>query len=398
MKVLLQLFLLLLILFAVFSCGDAAEHDEEGSHAHEEENGTHEEEGIFLTLKQVETMDLAIGEMEVRDIFSTVHVNGQLEVPPQNEARVTATIGGNIASIEVIEGDKVNKGQVLAYVSHPDLIKLQSNFIESAARLQFLEAEFKRQKTLYDEEITSGKNFQDARSRYFEALSEKNSLESQLRQLGINPSIVSKGNFITNVPIKSPINGFIVEVEVKTGEFVAPEKDLFEIVNTDHIHADFMVFEKDIFKVKKGQRVRFTVESWAESELFAEIYSVGKQFEQEPKAVHVHAEIENKTNNLIAGMYIKGEIYTESEKSKALPEEAVVAEQADFFVFAARRDTVDGHAGWYFTPTQVRVKTAYKGWVGVVPLATNPDNQLFALNNSYYLMAELKKGEAEHDH
>ena len=49
---------------------------------------------------------------------------GNLEVPPQNEATVTAIVGSNVTLIKVIEGDKVSKGQVLAYLSHPNLIKI----------------------------------------------------------------------------------------------------------------------------------------------------------------------------------------------------------------------------------------------------------------------------------
>ena len=58
----------------------------------------------------------------------------------------------------------------------------------------------------------------------------------------------------------SPIEGYIRTVEVKTGQYVKPETEMFEIVNIEHIHADLMVFEKDMHKVKVGQRVKFNVE------------------------------------------------------------------------------------------------------------------------------------------
>ncbi len=64
---------------------------------------------------------------------------------------------------------------------------------------------------------------------------------------------------------------------------------MFMIVNTDHIHADLMVLEKDVYKVKKGQKCPLLWSLFRENTLTAKIYSVGKQFEQNPKAVHVHA-------------------------------------------------------------------------------------------------------------
>ena len=41
-----------------------------------------------------------------------------------------------------------------------------------------------------------------------------------------------------------------------------PQTELFEVINNHHIHADLMVFEKDVHKVKEGQKVIFTVQSF----------------------------------------------------------------------------------------------------------------------------------------
>src|SRR5690606_7739128 len=124
------------------------------------------------------------------------------------------------------------------------------------------------------------------------------------------------------------------------------ENVLFEIINTHHIHADLMVFEKDVYQIKEGQRVRFNVENLPDTELFAEIYSVGKKFEQDPKAVHVHAEIMNKTGRLIPGMYIKGEILTDSTESYALPEEAITRVGDRHFAFMAEKEMEGEDENW----------------------------------------------------
>ncbi len=87
-----------------------------------------------------------------------VEANGQLEVLPQHEATVTAILGANVTSIKVIEGDQVSRGQVLAYISHPNLTRLQTDYIRAYSQLQFLEKENQRQKRLYEEEVGSGKN------------------------------------------------------------------------------------------------------------------------------------------------------------------------------------------------------------------------------------------------
>lgn len=404
MKLYIKQFLsIITITILLTACGGEGNESHSGNDEHghgEAARDDHEGEGesVHLSAAQFEAMDMEVDTLPVKNLSTGIQANGHLEVPPQNEATVTAIIGANVTSIQVIDGEEVKKGQVLAYLSHPNLTRLQSDYLETYNTLQFLEQDFQRQKRLYEEEVGSGKTFQQTQASYRSAQATAKSLESQLRQLGMNPKRIQEGNLYDQVPVVSPIEGSIVGVEVKTGQYVQPEKELFEIVNTDHIHADLMVFEKDVYKVAKGQRVRFNVATLPGKELFAEIYSVGKKFEENPKAVHVHAEIENLSGVLIPGMYIKGQILTDSTESFALPESAVTREGDSFIAFLAEKEIEGDQENWMFTPVEVRTGTAANGWVAVKFLQEVPPNTLFAMNNAYYLIAEMKKGEGGHSH
>lgn len=381
-------------LFSACTGEDHSGHDEHTSHA--DVHGPHEsgEEGVHFSGEQFDALEMEVGPLPRRNLSSVVEANGQLEVPPQNEATVTAILGANVVAIQVIEGDSVKKGQVLAYLSHPNLTRLQSDYAQAHSRLQFLEQEFARQQRLYEEEVGSGKAFQQTRADYQAQQATVSSYAAQLRQLGLRPARIQQGKLYDQVPVVSPIQGFVTEVEVKTGQYVPPEQNLFEIVNTHHIHADLMVFEKDVYRVEEGQRIRFTVATLPDQELYAEIYSVGKKFEQEPKAVHVHAEIKNTTEKLIPGMYIRGQILTDSTETFALPETALTREGEQYLAF--RTENEDDT--WQFHPVPVVTGASYDGWVGVTLPEGVPKDTYFALNNAYYLEAEMKKGEAEHSH
>ena len=382
--------LLAALLFVTACAGGNSPMEEENEHHHHDE----EEDAAHLSPEQFAALQMTAGELPRRKISSVVVANGQLEVPPQNEAIVTAVMGGNVASIRVIEGDDVKKGQVLAYLSHPGITRIQSEYLEAYNNLQFLEQEYQRRQTLFEKEVGSGREFQQTQAEYRAGQAKVKSYELQLRQLGLGPAPIREGQFYTRMPVVSPISGTITLVEVKTGQYVQPDKGLFEVVNIGHIHADLMVFEKDIYKVEKGQQVRFTVETLPGKELYARIYSVGKKFERGPKAVHVHAEIENKTGKLIPGMYIKGEILTDSTETFALPEDAITRDGSQYVAFLAEEE----EAGWMFRPVEVIPGRPNAGWVGVDFLRKVPANARFALNNAYYLIAEMKKGEAEHSH
>lgn len=401
-----QYFLRILALFTIICFLDGCEAKKEAhgndEHDHAEESAETEHEGegenVHFSAAQFEALNMEVDTLPLRNLRSVVQANGHLEVPPQNEATVTAIIGANIAAIKVIEGEEVKKGQILAYLTHPNLTKLQGDYLEAYNSLQFLEQDYQRQKRLYDEEVGSGKSFQQAKADYQSAKGMVNSHESQLRQFGMNPSRLQEGNFYHQVPVVSPIEGSIVKVEVKIGQYVAPENVLFEIINTHHIHADLMVFEKDVYQIKEGQRVRFKVENLPDTELFAEIYSVGKKFEQDPKAVHVHAEIMNKAGRLIPGMYIKGEILTDSTETYALPEEAITRIGDRNFAFIAEKEIEGENENWMFTPVEVITSASSNNWIGVKFPNKPPLGALFAMNNAYYLIAEMNKSEAGHSH
>lgn len=393
MKFNINLFLSVFSIIALItSCGEKKVDMEAVAH-HEEEG-----ENVRFSSEQFGALDMKVGTLVPKNLSAVVQANGQLEVPPQNEATVTAVMGANVYAIQVIEGDDVKKGQALAYLRHPNFARLQGDYLEAYNNLLFLEQDYQRQQRLYEEEVGSGKAFQQTQASYRSMQGTVKSYEAQLRQFGMNPIQIQQGDFYDQVPVTSPIDGSVVKVAVKTGQYVQPEKALFEIVNTHHIHADLMVYEKDIHKVKKGQRVRFSVETHPGQELYAEIYSVGKKFEESPKAVHVHAEIENKIGQLIPGMYIKGEILTDSTVVDALPEAAIIREGDRHFAFIAKKDSQGEKESWLFTPVELRTGLSNDQWVAVRFLQEIPAATVFAMNNAYYLWAEMKKGEGEHDH
>ena len=377
--------------FLLTNCGSEPASAPEEKDPQEQESKVEE---VLLSQSQFDALEMEIGKVPSRNLSSIVKANGELKAPPQNEATVTAVLGANVTSIEVIEGNEVNKGQVLAYLAHPNLTRLQSDYMDAYHRLDYLEQEFKRQKKLYEEEVGSGKSFQESRSNFRTMQSQVKSLEAQLHQLGMNPKQIREGEFYERIPLKSPIDGSITKVNVKTGQYVDPQKDLFEIVNVKHIHADLMVFEKDIYRVEEGQKVRFTVESMPNTELMAEIYSVGKKFEKDPKAIHVHAEIINKTGKLIPGMYIDGRIITDSASTLAMPADAITREEDRYMVFEAIKEDEE----WKFIPHYVKTGAEEDNWVGIEFIEkVKPDKQ-FAMNNAYYLLAEMMKREGGHAH
>jgi len=371
-----------------------AGHDHSGETAHDEHA-----EMVELSADQVKMLDLKFGTVEKKNLSAFVRTNGQLKVPPQNKASVTAILGANIQSVNVIPGEAVVKGQTLATVSHPNLIRIQTDYTQSSNELEYLESEYQRQEKLFEEEVGSGREFQKVKSEYLTMKGRVKGLESQLRQLNLNPASIKNGDISEIVAITSPIAGSINGIMVNIGQYVAPETTLFEVIDNHHIHVDLMVYEKDIAKIEKGQKVFFHTESAPDREFPAEIFAVGTTFEQDPKAVSVHAEIlGDKPKVLLPGMYVKGRILLEEESAEAVPESALVRSGDKQLLFTVEEEMENDEKVFHFTPVEVVAGVTENGWVEISMAQPLSPSTRIAMNQAYFLLAEMEKGEGGHSH
>lgn len=399
-----------LAVITLMSCNsNQKENSETGEHV--EHEGT--EGVVMLNELQREALNLQLGSFQMRNLTTLVKTNGQLEVPPAASADVTAIIGGNVKEIKVFHGDKVNKGQVLAVLEHPDYIAIQEEFAETSNKLEFLEQEYARQKELFENNVGAGKDFQQVKSEYNTAKAKYEGLKSRLQLLNLSPEKVQDGNISSTISILSPISGFVNEVEIKVGTYVDAKDRLLSITDNREIHADFMVYENDVHLLENGQKVDFTVSNRPGEELSATIFAIGKEFEPNTKAVHIHARLDKNPGNLIPGMYVSGHIHTDENYTRTLPNDAVVTEGTKSYIFildeSVEAEEHEGHEHEVITENEeghvmafrmVEVITGMQesGYTGIKLLNPLPDNTQIVMNTAYYLLADMKKGETEHEH
>jgi cobalt-zinc-cadmium efflux system membrane fusion protein len=395
-----------------------------GSEQEEEENEEHGPEGlVILNEKQREALSLELGTFQMRNLTTLVKTNGELEVPPSSIADITAIIGGNVKEIRVFHGDKVKKGQVLAVLEHPDYISLQEEFSAMANQLEFLEKEFERQKELFENNVGAGRDFQKIKSEYNTAKSRHAGLKSRLLLLNLSPENVKNGSISNTIKIISPINGYVNEININVGTYVDAKDKLMEVTDNGKIHANFLVFENDVHLIKEGQIVDFTVSNKPGQELSAKIFALEKEFEANSRAVHIHASLENMQTGLIPGMYISGHIHTDKNYTQALPDNAVVTEGTKSFIFVLDQKALEefkeemeenesneeeqgeedeetieiGEDAMAFRIVEVVTGQKDAGYIEVKLLESLPENTQIVMNAAYYLLSDLKKGEAGDD-
>ncbi|WP_456461857.1 efflux RND transporter periplasmic adaptor subunit [Lutibacter sp.] len=376
---------------------DSGVHNDTHSDSHEGDKET-EETLNFVTLqqKQLEVMDIELGTTKKVNLGKTLKVNGQLELPPQKRASISAIVGGRIESVAVIEGDYVKKGQAIAQLNNPQFITMQREYLTAKSNYSFLEKDYLRKKELFKDGITSQKSFQQAEAAYKDGKSALNAAKSMLQLVGINISVLEKGQIISSIPVISPINGYVQNIAINIGKFVAPEQEMFEIVDNEHLHIGLKVFEKDIDKAKVGQKITFALTTRPDKIYEAEIFALGSAFDMDTRAVKVHAKIIGTHAGLLTGMFVEARITTSNKEVSALPEGAFVTEKGLDYIFIQKENDKDN-----ITLEKVQINRGISdlGFSEVVFINEIPKNIVVVTKGAYYVNAELNKGEFEdHEH
>jgi len=393
-----NIYILLTSLFLVFACNDKAaevKKEEPVAEEHSEEEGGHEESetAVELTPEQFVIGQVELGKIAPKNLSNVIAVNGLLDVPPQNLVSVSAPLGGFVQSTDLLQGMRVKKGQLLAVMENPDFVTIQQDYLESKSQLEYLALEYERQKELATEQVGPLKNFQQVTAQYKAMQSRVNGLKQQLAHIGLSPNGVQAGNITRTLSIYSPINGYVTEVNTNRGSYVTPTDVMFKIVDTEHLHVELTVFEKDITKLKVGQRIRFYLPNESGAERTATLHLIGREISVE-RTVRVHAHLDKEETQLIPGMYVKAFIELNNNTVPALPQEAVVqAEGKDYiFVFKGERQEA-GEKMRDFQMVEIRKGVTESGYTEVVEPVVTED--LIAVKGAYSLLAKIKNTEEE---
>jgi membrane fusion protein, heavy metal efflux system len=390
---------------------DGHNHDEETAEIKPKEQTPIKE--VELNEAQYKASGIELGTFVMKNLSDVVNANGYTKLPPQNQADVSVHLTGIVKSINIIEGQSVKKGQVLATIESPEFAKLQEAYQTSKSNLEFLTLEYERQKTLSEENVNSKKVFQKTKADFEVEKARFSSLKQQLAVLNLN------GGSSTNstMPVLAPISGYITEINIKIGSNAEVGKPLLSIVDNSQLHVDLLVYEKDLQKVKPGQNIRFVLTNQDNTEIKGKVFNVGKAFENETKSVAVHADIANKSQTLIPGMYVNALIDVGAKDLPALPVEAVVKAEGREFIFILEEDHEeeshdgeeghsheDGHehkeAGkmFHFQRIEVKTGTSQLGFVQVSVLHKIDTNAKIVLKGAYYIQSHLLKSEGGGGH
>lgn len=361
-----------LISLAVAACRQPAQ--ENGAEETASESAT--EQTVILSPEQMELSGIVLGQPSTREIASYVDCSGRIDVPPSNIRSVHSPVMGFVQNINHLPGEYVRKGELLASIAHPELIRQQRSFLESAGRITFLKKDMERKKELASTDAASQKAYEQALADYAVEEAHYNGLKAELELIGINTRAVEESRQVQqSIRLYTPAAGFLTQVNANPGKMVEPSTLLFEIVDNSHVHLELEVFAKDLGMLREGQKVAATIPG-SEMELQGEVHLINKAIDLEKKTANVHVHLDEEPSSLAIGTFLYARIRTDARQVMAVPEEAVVRSGGQSFVFLK-----DGEG---FRKVEVETGLTDKGFVEIRRLDLREGQQI-ALKGAYYI-------------
>ncbi len=194
-----------------------------------------------------------------------------------------------------------------------------------------------------------------------------------------------------DIEIPSPSHGIVLAWYMKAGEEVDPVNSLLTVANPDLLRASFSVYEKDIAGLQLGQQVLVKSLAYPETDFEGKIAFISPQVDPHSRTVKIRADVKNEEHLIKFGMFVTGKILVPiAEKALVIPVESVQEINGQTVIFVPTTDDPDK---FKIVPIKVGRKTD----TTLEVLEGIKSGEKLAGRGSYYIKAELQKGELEEE-
>lgn len=354
-----------------------------------------ESSSIRLSDREKEAITIETGRVSYRQITTSLKANGKIIPPTKQVSVISYAFPARVSQILVKPGDWVNEGSPLIVLQSEEVGKSRMEYLRAFSDLELAQANYERQKRLFERGAGAQKDYLAAEAELRVAKATLEACEKKLHLLGFSEEDIKKittsHSINPTITLYSPVKGRIIEIKVVPGEMVDQTKDMLVILDPRILWVDAEIFEKDIARVKLGQKVEITVPAYPEKIFTGKVIYIGDVLKEETRTITVRTEVDNPGLLLKPGMFATLKINLNGERPVlAIPEAAVCDQDGEKFVFVPR--------GEDFELRKVVVGSRQDGFYEVI--SGLKEGEVVVTTGSFQLksklLAELLK-EAVHD-
>jgi RND family efflux transporter MFP subunit len=310
--------------------------------------GSHELAALFvqgvlrLSPEAEQNIGLRVAPVGRRRVAEVVTLSAAVDLPTSSRAVVSSRLAGVLHRIAVDRDQTVRAGDVVAEVASPELHNLQLELLRSHLQLQLHEDTLER---LRRAGSSMPERFRrDAVAAAAASRQRKDSLLTKVRQAGLAPAqvraLLERREIARGLPVRAPSAGVVVRFRAVLGQAVKAEAPLFEVHDLSKASLRVLVPERQLRKVRLGQRgrVRLTADPAFTGE--AVLARRGRVVGEASRTVPFWAELSSGPGTpLLPGMMARlSLVVSESAPVLAVPRPALLQDGGLDYLFVRRHD------------------------------------------------------------
>lgn len=287
-------------------------------------------------------LEIKLEQAKQRKCPTLLEAMGKVLAPRARTAIVSHAFPARVVEIHVEVGDWVQKGRELVVLESKDVGEAKAEFYTAAARCELAKVNFARGERLLKEGIGAKKNFVEAEAEYKVAQANLEAAEKKLHVLGFTEEqvkeIASTHQINPAIALHAPIEGKVVEIKVVRGAMVDAATPILTIIDPRCLWVDAEIYEKDIAKIRVGQRVEVRVPALSGQTFQGQVSYIGDVVNPDTRTITVRTEVANDGQLLKPGMFADVEIVLdEGQQVLVVPSAAVLEEGGQKIVFVRQQ-------------------------------------------------------------
>lgn len=312
--------------------------------------GSHELGSFFtkgtLTVSSETARDIGLKVQKAfrSPVHETITVDGIVDVPPTRRTVASSQLGGTIHRILVDRSQSVSKGDILAELISPEFQTLQLEFLQSQLNAELQQSVIDSLQVASDG--ISQRRVWEAESQFNQLQSRRDTLEKKLKTAGLSDvqleELLKTRTLVSTLPVRTSIDGVVVEFDKFLGHVVRPDEPLFEIHDLSQVWVQGLVSERDLPSVQVGQVVRVRLVADPEGVVEGKIVRSGRSIGRSDRTLSVWIEFSKMPrisvqHNMSARVTIE---VGQTESVLAVPRSAIVREGARSYLFVQKSDGI----------------------------------------------------------
>jgi Cu(I)/Ag(I) efflux system membrane fusion protein len=239
-----------------------------------------------------------------------LRVPGRLAFNSEKSKVLSARAPGRVERIYAFDGAQIEVGSPIIELYSPEYLSAQQEYLLSAKTARVLEANKTMSDLLGDAQIT------------------QQAAANRMRNLGASDGDIKaldrSGKTQSNLIMRSPIQGVVVKRAVDPGAVVNAGDVLATLANPNELWFLGNVYEQDIRKIQKGQKMVLRTESYPDKEFIATANYIAPTIDPDTHALLIRCDVDNPDGLLRPDMYVNARLKTDETEAVVVPQTAIV--------------------------------------------------------------------------